>query len=180
MTHSGVAPRWEVRRDQTAPASPYVFAQLSSDGAGKGFPLAVFDRSSFRDGDFSVRIKPAGGSENRGGGLVWRYRDENNYYVVRADAIDQDLVAYKVVNGVFMPLPSVGGAHGRIGVHHPIAANAWTILKVSARGRRFSIYLNHRRVLEVEDGTFPAPGKVGLWTKSDSVTYFNDFRVYPR
>src|ERR1700742_940718 len=84
MTNRGSPPKWEIRRDQTAPTQPYVLAQVSNDPTGNRSPLAIYDTVSLRDGDVSVRIKPIGGREEQGGGLVWRYVDENNYYLVRA------------------------------------------------------------------------------------------------
>src|SRR5262245_8175632 len=74
MTHGGGPPKWEIRRDQTAPTQPYVLAQVSAEGTDRS-PLAILDKVNFRDGDISVRIKAVGGREDQGGGLVWRYRD---------------------------------------------------------------------------------------------------------
>jgi len=127
---------------------------------------------NLRDGDVSVRIKPVAGREDQGGGLVWRYRDANNYYLATANAVDKDVALYKVENGRQLPLAP--------GVKHDIPSNGWSILKVSVRGNRFQVYLDHRRILQGWDNTFAAAGKVGLWTVADSVTYFDDFRVYPK
>jgi hypothetical protein len=169
MTNRGAAPKWEVRQDQTAPTKPYVLAQTSTDPTADRFPLAILDGVSFRDGDVSVRIKPIS-SEHHGGGVVWRYQDERNYYLVRAT--DTNVAVIRVQNG--HPSAIVGP------VKHEIPANAWSILKVSARGNRFQVYVDHRRILEGQDGAFPAAGKVGVCTASESVMYFDDFRVYPR
>ena len=171
-TNRGPAGRWEIRRDRTAPTQPYVLAQLSSDPAANRAPLAILDNLSLRDGDVSVRIKPVAGREDPGGGLVWRYRDENNYYLVRANVTQNTVAVDKVENGRRIPLVA--------GVRHDIPFNAWSILKVSARGNRFQVYVDHRRILQGEDNTFTGAGKVGLCTMADSVTYFDDFRVYPR
>ena len=171
MTNHGGAPRWEIRKDQSAPTQPYVLAQVSNDPTGNRSPLAIFDDSTLRDGDLSVRIKPVAGRELQGG-LVWRYRDENNYYLARANAIDKTVAVYKVQNGqrtLLMP-----------GAKRDIPSNDWSTLKVSARGNRFQIYVDHRRILQGWDSTFTHPGKVGLWTGADAVTYFDDFRVHPK
>jgi hypothetical protein len=172
MTNRGRAPRWEVLRDGSAPTQPHVLAQISTDPTGDRFPLAVLDNMSLRDGDVSVRIKPVAGREDQGGGLVWRYRDANNYYLARANALEHNVALYKVENGRQLPLAP--------GVKHDIPSNGWSILKVSVRGNRFQVYLDHRRILQGWDNTFAAAGKVGLWTVADSVTYFDDFRVYPK
>jgi len=168
----GTGPAWEVRKDQTAPTQPYVLAEVSADPAGARSPLAILNDPTMRDADVSVRIKPISGREGLAGGVVWRYRDENNYYVARANAGDNTVSVFKVENGRKIPILA--------GVQHFIPANSWSILKVSARGSRFQVFLDHRRVLEGQDRTFPAPGRVGLWTPSDSVIYFDDFRVYPK
>ena len=172
MTHSGRAPRWEIVRDQTAATLPYVFAQVSTDPARDRFPLAIFNLVTFRDGDVSVRLKPVSGREVQAGGVVWRYRDENNYYLARANALEKNVQVFKVENGRRVPLMA--------GVHHEIPTNAWSILKVSARGNRFQVYVDHRRIMQGWDNTFLTGGKVGLWTVADSVTYFDDFRINPR
>jgi hypothetical protein len=172
MTNHGRAPQWEVRRDGSAPTQPYVLAQLAADPVGDRAPLAIWDGVSLRDGEISVRLKPLSGHEVEAGGIVWRYRDQNNYYLARANATDKNVQVFKVVNGRRVPLMA--------GVRHDITPNEWSTLKVWTRGNRFQIYIDHRRVLQGQDSTFTGPGKVGLWTVADSVTYFDDFRISPR
>jgi len=172
MTDSGAAPRWEIIKDRTAPSQPYVLAQMSSDGAHPHAPLAIFDGANLRDGDVSVRLKAVSGRAGQAGGVVFRYRDPNNYYVARANALENNVVLFKVQNGHRVLLAS--------SPKHPIPANAWVILKVSVRGDKFQVFLDHRRIVEAQDKTFASAGKVGLWTLDDSVTYFDDFRVDPK
>lgn len=172
MTNRGGAPQWQVVKDQSAPTQPYVLAQTSSDPTGNRCPLAIYDNVSLRNGEVSVRIKPVSGNENRSGGVVWRYSDPNNYYLVQANALNKAVVIYKVQNGQRIQIGSE--------VRHEIPSNSWSILKVSVKGDRFQVYVNHRRVLQSQDHTFTGSGKVGLWTVADSVTYFDDFRVNPR
>jgi hypothetical protein len=172
MTNRGRAPRWEVVRDETAPTQPYVFAQTSADRVGDRFPLAILNNVTMRDGEVSVRIKPVSGHDVRAGGVVWHYRDQNNYYLARANAVDKNVQVFKVENGRRIPLVA--------GVKHEIPTNGWSILKVSVRGNRFQVYMDHRRILQAWDTTFPTAGGVGLWTVGDSVTYFDDFRVTPK
>jgi hypothetical protein len=167
---SGSVPKWQVLRDGSAPTQPYVFARMNDPA--NHCPLAIFDPLAVRDGDISVRLKPLTGHTDQTGGLVFRYRDANNYYLARANALDNTVALFKVQNGQLSPLCA--------GVRHPIPANGWSILKVAVRGHRFQVYVNHRRVLETQDETFQNTGKVGLWTKGDAVTYFDDFRVYPK
>ena len=169
-TNRGGRPRWEIRKDQSAPTQPYVLAQVSTESDSRA-PLAILDNFQLQDGEVSVRIKPVAGRGDQAGGVVWRYRDENNYYVARADALAKNVAVYKVENGRRVPLIA--------GVKHDIPSNGWCILKIWARGNRFQVYLDHRRILEGRDSTFSGPGKVGLWS-ADSVTYFDDFRAYSR
>src|SRR5260370_6462447 len=99
MTNHGRAPRWEVLRDGSAPTQPFVLAQVSADPLGDRCPLAIWDALSLHDGEVSVRLKPVSGHVVQAGGIVWRYRDENNYYLARANAIDKNVQVFKVENG---------------------------------------------------------------------------------
>jgi hypothetical protein len=170
MTDRGGPPRWEVLKDQAGHAN--VLTQVSNDSTHNRLPLAIFNSLTLRDADVSVRIKPVAGHENEGGGLIWRYRDANNYYLVRANASANCVDVFKVENGQRIRILA--------GVKHDIPSNNWTILKVSARGNRFQVYMDHRRILEGSDSTFTGAGKVGLCTVADSIVYFDDFRVYPK
>jgi hypothetical protein len=169
MTNRGRAPQWEVRTDRSAPTQPYVLAQLAADPIGDRCPLAIWDGVALHDGEVSVRMKPVSGHDVQAGGIVWRYRDENNYYLARANAVDKNVQVFKVENGRRVALLA--------GARHDIPLNAWSILKVWVRGSRFQVFMDHRRILQGWDNTFTGSGKVGLWTVGDSVTYFDDFRV---
>jgi hypothetical protein len=171
-TAKGVASNWQVRKDQTAPTQPYVLAELSADPTETHSPLAILNDPMARDADVSVRIKPISGREGMAGGVVWRYKDENNYYAARANAGENTVSLFKVENGKRIPILA--------DVKHAIPANAWSILKVQVRGNRFQVFVDHRRVLDGQDKTASAPGRVGLWTLAGSVIYFDDFRVYPK
>jgi len=175
--NSGAPPKWEILKDPSAPSQPNVFAQMSNDAAGGRCPLAILNKMDVRDGDLSVKVKPVAGKEDRAGGLVFRYRDPDNYYLVRANALENSIVLYKVADGKRTPLSSRGAPPNSFGVKHPVPFNQWSVLKVQFRGPLFSVYFNHRRLFEVQDSTFRQPGKVGLWTKADSITYFDDFRI---
>jgi hypothetical protein len=171
-SNTGAPSRWEIRKDSSAPTQPYVLAQVSEDPAAGRMPLAIWDGGVLRDADVSVRLRSISGSNARGGGLVWRYRDASNYYFVRADALENTVAVYRLE----------GGRLSRLGpaVKHPLPANEWRILKVAARGRQFQIYVDHRRILRGEDSVFAAAGKVGVFTMGDAVTHFDDFRVDPK
>ena len=180
MANTGPAPKWEVVKDPTAPSQPYVLAQLSANQETSRFPMAILDRQGFRNGEVSVRFKAVAGREEQSAGVVFRYSDENNYYLVRANALEKNVVAYKVENGHWTSLVLKGRPRQSYGVPHPVQSNTWSILKVAFKGPVFNVYYDHRRIMIAEDGTFHDAGKVGLWTKADSVTYFDDFRVVER
>ena len=105
-------------------------------------------------------------------GLVWRARDANNYYVVRANALEDNVVLYKTVNGARSAIDIVGRTGG-YGVNVPVPANQWHSLRVEFKGTRFRVLYNGKQLFEVEDSTFSGAGMVGLWTKADSVTLFD-------
>jgi hypothetical protein len=179
MTHAGSAPRWVVQKDDTAPSKPNVLAQISTDRAAARCPLAIFNKV-LKDGEISVKFKTIWGKQDQVAGLVWRYGDENNYYLVRANSLEQNIVLCKIQDGKRISLPPKGTAPKTYGVKHKVPFQAWSLLKVTFRGPVFEVYFDHRRVFRVEDNTFTQPGKVGLWTKADSVTYFDDFRIGSR
>ncbi len=175
MTHTGGAPKWEVRKDDSAPSKPQVLAQTSNDPTDGRFPLAILDRTDVRDGELSVKFKPISGRVDQGGGIVWRYRDPNNYYLVRANALEDNVVLYKVQNGRRSSLAPKGTPPRTYGVKHKVPSQVWSTLGVTFSGPLFTVYFNGEKLFDVEDSTFPEPGKVGLWTKADSVIYFDDF-----
>ena len=177
MTGPGGAPRWEVLADSTAPSEPNLLAQLSSDATRGRFPLAILSNLECKDGEFSVKFKPVSGEVDQAAGLVWRYRDANHYYIVRANALEDNVVLYKVEDGKRTSLAPKGMPAGTYGVQRPVPSQTWSTLGVTFQGAVFTVYFNGQQVFEVEDATFTGSGKVGLWTKADSVTYFDDFRV---
>lgn len=177
MTHTGGAPKWEVVADSTAPSKPNVLAQLSSDPTDGRFPLAILEKSNFKDGELSVRTKAISGHVDQGAGLVWRYRDPNNYYLVRANALEDNVVLYKVERGRRSSIAPKGTPRGTYGGKHKVPSQVWNTLRVTFQGTQFAVYFNGQKLFEVEDATFTEPGKVGLWTKADSVIHFDDFEV---
>jgi len=176
LTGQGEKGNWVVTADASAPSPPKVLAQLSADRTGYRFPLAIADEGSFRDLDLSVRFKPVSGREDQAAGLLWRLQDANNYYIVRANALEGNVVLYKVQNGkrTDLPLKGEGRTYGK---KTSVPSGQWSELRVVATGNLFEVFLGGQKLYEVEDGTFPEAGKVGLWTKADSVTHFDDLRV---
>jgi hypothetical protein len=177
MTHRGGAPKWEVVNDDTAPSKPHALAQTSSDKTSGRFPLAILNQADIRDGELRVKFKPVSGSGDQAAGLVWRYRDENNYYIVRANALEDNVVLYKVEGGTRTALAPRGTPAKTYGVKHKVPSKTWSTLGVSFQGNLFTVSFNGQKLFEVDDSTFAGAGKAGLWTKADSVTYFDDFEV---
>ena len=128
------------------------------------------------DVDLSVRFRPVSGRVDQAAGLVWRYQNEDNYYIVRANALEDNVVLYKVQNGQRTDLP-VKGEGRTYGKPAEVPAGQWSTLRVVAAGPRFEVHFNGRKLYEVEDTTFAQAGRVGVWTKADSVTHFDDLTV---
>jgi hypothetical protein len=179
MTSDGAAPRFEVVRDASSPSGANVLAQVSDDRTSGRFPLAIYEGIETVDGAVTVRFKPVSGRVDQAAGLVWRYRDPRNYYIVRANALENNVVLYKVENGRRIPLPPVGRGDD-YGVEHRVPGQGWSTLAVAFSGTRFVVTFDGAPLFEVEDTTFTGAGKVGLWTKADSVTYFDGFEATVR
>lgn len=179
MTNGGEPPRWQIVNDPSSPARPKVLAQVSEDRTSDRFPLAIYPGAAIGNGEVTVRFKPVSGRVDQAAGLVWRYRDENNYYIVRANALENNVVLYKVENGRRTPLGPVGRS-ADYGVAHPVPAEQWSSLGVAFEGPRFSVSFDGTPLFEVVDATFTAPGRLGVWTKADSVTYFDGFEIEER
>src|SRR5437762_7367523 len=177
MTHSGGAPRWEIVRDDSAPHSPLVLAQLSRDATAGRFPLAIWDRATLLNGEVSVAFKAVDGRIDRAAGIVWRYQDPGNYYIVRANALENNVVLYKVEAGVRLSIAPKDLPSRSYGIKHDVPSGRWNTLRVVFQDRLFTVFLNGERLFDAEDQTFNRPGKTGLWTKADSLTYFADFTV---
>jgi len=167
MTGQG-NPVWLVETDRTAPSGEKVVKQSGI----ATYPLLLKEGTSLKDGFVEIRFKAIAGSNDRAGGIVWRAKDANNYYVVRANALEDNVVLYKTVNGTRSALDIVG-RRGGYGVKLPVPSGEWHTLRVDFSGNRFKVFFNGRSVFEVEDATFTEAGQIGLWTKADSVTVFD-------
>ncbi|MGY3460177.1 hypothetical protein ACVWW5_005627 [Bradyrhizobium sp. LM3.4] len=169
MTGKG-EPKWTVEAESTAPSKPNVLKQ-----SGRAtFPLAIKrDTNNIRDGFVEVKFKAVAGSEDRAAGVIWRAKDADNYYVVRANALEDNVVLYKTINGVRRSLEIVG-RRGGYGVSAPVSSGQWHVLRCDFAGSRFKVTYDGQPLFEVEDATIAHAGMIGLWTKADSVTLFDD------
>jgi hypothetical protein len=169
---TGAPGKWVVQ----AEGSNKYLAQVDPDSTRSRFPVAVLSEVTAADVDLSVRFKPVSGRVDQAAGLVWRFQNENNYYIVRANALENNVVLYKVEMGKRTDLP-VKGEGRTYGKKAQVPSGRWSTLRVVAAGPRFEVFLNGNKLYEVEDTTFTQPGKVGLWTKADSVTQFDDVTI---
>lgn len=147
---------------------------------GAAFGWAVLPGSSIREGFVQVRFKPVSGREDRAGGVVWRWLDADDYYVARANALEDNVVAYKTVKGRRTDLKPEGASPRAYGATVPVATGVWHTLRVEFSGREAAVLFDGQRLFTVRDDTFAGPGAVGVWAKADSVTEFERFQYGAR
>jgi len=161
---------WTIEQDPDTPGKPTVLKQSGQ----AAYPICIKDDARLKDGFVQVQFKPISGKEDQAGGVIWRVKDQDNYYVCRANALEDNVVLYKTVGGKRSVLEIVG-RKGGYGVKEKVAPAQWHTLRVEFKGNRFKVIFDGKHLFDVEDSTFTESGKVGLWTKADSVTLFKDF-----
>jgi len=166
LTGQGKPGVWIVRKDDAGHGN--VLVQTDADTTDYRFPVAVYNDVTAKDVDLSVRFKPISGKGDQGAGLVWRYRDPNNYYITRCNALEDNCTIYHVVNGRRQAFRNQSVK---------VASNTWHTLRIETAGDHFVVTYDDRKVLDATDQTFKEAGKVGLWTKADSVIAFDDFSI---
>jgi hypothetical protein len=167
-TGSGPPGRWVVKSDAGSPSGTNVLAQLDTDDTSFRFPVAVAMAPRARDVRVSVRCKMVSGRVDQACGLVARYADENNYFITRANALENNIRLYTVKAGRREQLASADVR---------VTAGQWHAYRFEVRGDRLEVFWDDRRVLDHRDATFGDAGSCGVWTKADSVTYFDDFAI---
>jgi hypothetical protein len=168
VTGGGGPASWVAVEDFTAPSGGKVLAQTSTDRTSFRFPLCVYDGFTASDVTVTVSFKPVSGTVDQAAGLVARYRNKDNYYVVRANALENNVRLYKVERG---------NRKQFAGANVKVPSEEWQTLTLEVKGTHFRVLFNDTLLFEADDGTFKDAGTVGLWTKADSVTYFDDLRV---
>jgi hypothetical protein len=163
----GGTPRWTVETDASAPSKSNV---LKQSGSGT-FSWCVKTGTSLADGIVEVKFKPLSGREDQAGGLVWRWKDGNTYYVARANALENNVSLYYTERGRRITIKYVDA---------PVAGNAWHALRVEFKGTRIRVLLDGKAYIEQDDSHIAGRGAVGVWTKADSVTLFDDFSYQPQ
>jgi hypothetical protein len=157
---------WKIVAVETAPSKPNVLAQLAKNERPV-FNIALASGTSYTNLDITVKIRSIAGQIDQGGGVVWRARDAKNYYIARYNPLEDNYRVYKVEDG------------GRIqlGTADVKRSEGWHTLRVTMVGERIECYYDSKKYLEVSDSTFKEAGKIGLWTKADAQTHFDDLTV---
>ena len=161
QTGSGKA-RWTIEKDDTAPGKSNV---LKQSGEAK-YPVCLKNDTSLKDGFVEVKFKLVAGKEDQAGGVVWRARDADNYFIARANALEDNVTIYHTIKGTRVAFKNLDTK---------VVSGVWHTLRVDFAGYTFIVTFDGKKVLEATDGSFPEAGKVGVWTKADSVTLFDDF-----
>ena len=156
------SPIWKVETDPSAPSKPNV---LKQSGTGT-FPWCVKKSAQITDGFVEAKFKPLAGHEDQAGGLIWRFKDANNYYIARANALENNVSLYHTQNGRRITIKHVNA---------PVAGNQWHTLRVEFAGKAIKVMLDSKQYITVENDQIAGGGAVGVWTKTDSVTAFDDF-----
>ena len=177
LTGNGRAGTWVIQEESAAPRGKKVLAQTDPDETSYRFPVCVYNKVTARDVRVGVRFKPVSGKVDQAAGIVWRYRDQNNYHIVRANALENNVVLYKVENGRRISLAPKGTPSNTYGVKHMVPGGKWSTLGVRAQGSLFTVFFDGKELFQVEDNTFTEAGKTGLWTKADSITLFDDLTI---
>jgi hypothetical protein len=155
--------KWEVVADASAPSKPNVLRQSGE----ATFPVCIKEGTSLKDGFIEVKFKPVAGKEDRAGGVIWRCKDADNYYIARANALEDNVtIIYHTINGKRVSFKNVDTK---------VASGVWHTLRVDFEGDKFTVTFDGKRVIEATDKSFSDAGKVGVWTKADSITLFDDF-----
>ncbi len=160
-TGSGI-PKWVVVADESAPSKPNVLKQSGE----ATYPVALKDDTSLKDGFVEVQFKPVSGKEDQAGGVIWRAKDADNYYIARANALEDNVTIYHTIKGKRVSFKNV---------NTKVASGVWHTLRVDFVGNKFTVSFNGKKVIDATDDSFADAGKVGVWTKADSVTLFDDF-----
>lgn len=154
--------KWEVVADNSAPSAPNVLKQSGE----ATYPICIKDDTNLKDGFVAVKFKSLSGKEDQAGGVLWRCKDKDNYYVARANALEDNVTIYHTIKGKRTEKKRV---------ETKVSSNAWHTLRVDSHGNHFKVTFDRKVTLEWDDDTFKDAGKVGLWTKADSTTAFDDF-----
>ena len=154
--------KWRVAKDSSAPSAPNVLLQ----SAYGSFPWCVLQSANIQDGTISVKFKPISGRIDSSGGLIWRFKNKDEYYVARANALENNVALYYVKDGYRNTIKYVDAK---------VPSGVYSTLKVEFKNSQIKVFLNGKKYIDLKDTHISHSGKVGLWTKADSTTMFDDF-----
>jgi hypothetical protein len=160
-TGSGQA-KWTIEKDDTAPSRPNVLKQSGE----ATYPVCLKEDTSLKNGFVEVKFKPVSGKEDQAGGVIWRCKDADNYYIARANALEDNVTIYHTLKGKRVAFKNV---------NTPVKSGQWHTLRVDFAGNKFTVTFDGKRVIEATDDRIADAENVGVWTKADSVTLFDDF-----
>jgi hypothetical protein len=169
LTGGGPAPVWCVREDSQSPEHHNILFQESADDTSYRFPMCIYDKAIARDVAVEVKYKAISGSVDQAGGIVLRYHPEN-YYIARANALEDNIDLFKTVNGKRIKIDEVP---------MKVTPGQWHTLRFAVKGSHLKVTFDGKTAINADDNTFTSPGKVGLWTKADSVSAFKDLQIEP-
>jgi hypothetical protein len=168
-TGKGEGSVWKVVADETGPSKKGLVLAQTAAGPATLFNVCVATDTNYKDVAISVAFKAVRGDKDQGGGIVWRYQDANHYYIARMNPLEDNYRVYKVVDGKRIQLETKEDLKVPVG--------EWHTLKIVHSGDRIECYLDGKKQLEAKDNTIPQAGKIGLWTKADAQTHFDDLKV---
>lgn len=166
--------RWAVHTDKSAPSKPNI---LEGAGTEDESLLAVFDKTISRDADIAVKLRISPSHPDGAAGIVWRYRDAGNYYVLSVSTSSKDVVVRRIANGVAQTIPVAAGRNSRPALADAIKPGEWHVLKVSLRGSKVQVFFGNRSLFTIPDAGPVSEGKAGVWAKSPGGATFDDFRL---
>ncbi|HKY70376.1 MAG TPA: family 16 glycoside hydrolase [Nitrospira sp.] len=161
---------WKVLQKNDAPSPSHVFGQVQGKGAEHAYKVVLVEGTTASDLELEVSLLAVDGKADMGGGLIWRAADDRNYYLTRANPLEQNVRIYRVVKGVRQLLNNFD---------HVIDVRHWHQLRVTMTGCHIEVFFDKKKVFDLCDKTF-TEGRIGLWTKSDAVTYFDNLRLIDR
>jgi hypothetical protein len=176
------SPRWEVRYDPSAPSRGNVLEKVGNSAPESESPVAVFDKVICRDGDLSVKFKIDKGGRGRGAGVVWRYQDASNYYLLRFSADEKNIALFRVRNGkpealLLSPEGGRSSTPAKTLLSHDIQLGQWYAAKVVFRNEKIRVLLGNRKLFDAVDSTMESAGKAGVWTRGRTTASFDDFKI---
>lgn len=166
---NGTLAKWEVIEVEDAPSGKKAFALTKTENPNQTFNLAIAKGTQFKDLEIEVKVKSGTGKMDQGGGPMWRVQDKDNYYVARWNPLEKNLRVYYVKDSKRTQIATIDDLEAD--------SSKWQEISIEMKGNKIEASFNGKKLIEVEDNTFPEDGMIGLWTKADAATSFDDLEV---